>query len=55
VSGLPDFPLTMTEAGNYILYSTIIGLSSAITGVLMQYFINKKLAEQRRQEIIEVL
>jgi putative membrane protein len=55
VSGLPDFPLTMKEAGDYILYSTIIGLSSAIIGVFFQYFVNKKLSEQRRQEIIEVL
>jgi hypothetical protein len=55
VSGVPDFPLTMTEAGTYILYSTIIGLASAIIGVIAQHFVNKKLAEQRRQEIIEVL
>jgi putative membrane protein len=55
VSGLPDFPLTIAEAGNYILYSIILGLSSAIVGVVIQYFINKKLTEQRRQEIIEVL
>jgi hypothetical protein len=55
VSGVPDFPLTMTEAGTYILYSTTIGLASAILGVIVQHFVNKKLAEQRRQEIIEVL
>ncbi|WAC06037.1 MAG: DUF373 family protein [Methanoregula sp.] len=55
VSGVPDFPLTMNDAGSYILYSTIIGLSSAIIGVIVQHFVNKKLAEQRHQEIIEVL
>jgi putative membrane protein len=55
VSGLPDFTLTIPEAGNYILYSIILGLFSAIVGVVLQYFMNKKLAEQRRQEIIEVL
>jgi putative membrane protein len=55
VSGLPDFPLTLTDAGSYIFYSTIIGLLSAMVGVVIQYFVNKKLAEQRRQEIIEVL
>lgn len=55
VSGVPDFPLTMNEAGSYILYSTIIGLSSAIIGVIVQHFVTKRLAEQRRQEIIEVL
>jgi putative membrane protein len=55
VSGLPDFPLTMEEASRYILYATIIGLLSAVVGVIVQYFVNKKLTEQRRQEIIEVL
>jgi putative membrane protein len=55
VSGMPDFTLTIPEAGNYILTSIIIGLFSAVVGVVIQYFINKKLAEQRRQEIIEVL
>ena len=55
VSGVPEFPLTMTEAGTYILYSTTIGLASAILGVIVQHFVNKKLAEQQRQEIIEVL
>lgn len=55
VSGVPDFPLTMKEAGSYILYSTTIGLSSAIIGVIIQHFVSKRLAEQRRQEIIEVL
>jgi putative membrane protein len=55
VSGVPDFPLTMNEAGSYILYSTAIGLSSAIIGVIVQHFVTKRLAEQRHQEIIEVL
>jgi putative membrane protein len=55
VSGVPDFPLTMADAGNYILYSTLTGLLSAVIGVVIQHYVNKKLAEQRRQEIIEVL
>jgi putative membrane protein len=55
VSGVPDFPLTMADAGNYILYSTLTGLFSAVIGVVIQHYVNKKLAEQRRQEIIEVL
>jgi putative membrane protein len=55
VSGVPDFPLTMAEAGNYIFSSTAVGFSLAVIGVFVQYFVNKKLAEQRRQEIIEVI
>jgi len=55
INEIPDFPLTHADAGGYIMYSTIIGLGSAVIGVLIQFFINKKLAEQRRQEIIEVL
>lgn len=55
VSGVPDFPLTQSQAGSYILYSSIIGIVSALLGVIVQYFVNKKLAEHRRQAIIEVL
>jgi len=55
VNGVPDFPLTQTQAGEYIIYSLIIGLLSAVFGVIVQYSINKKLAEQRQQAIIEVL
>jgi len=33
----------------------IVGLLSAVIGVIVQFTITKKLAEQRHQEIIEVL
>ncbi len=55
VSGVPDFPLTPDEASKNILYSTIIGIVSAIIGVISQFFVNRKMAELRKQEIIEVM
>ncbi|MDD1697762.1 MAG: DUF373 family protein [Methanoregula sp.] len=55
VSGVPDFPLTSDEAAKNILYSTIIGISSAVTGVITQFFVNRRMAELRKQEIIEVI
>jgi putative membrane protein len=55
VSGVPDFPLTGEDASKYILYSTIIGITSAIAGVITQYIVNRKMAELRKQEIIEVM
>jgi len=55
VSGVPDFPLTSDVAANNILYSTIIGISSAIIGVITQFFVNRRMAELRKQEIIEVI
>lgn len=55
VSGVPDFPLTPDESAKNILYSTIIGISSAIIGVFTKFFVNRKMAELRKQEIIEVI
>jgi putative membrane protein len=55
INGVPEFPLNPSSAWSYILYSTIIGLACAIAGVIIQYFIKKRLAEQRRQAIIEVI
>jgi putative membrane protein len=55
VSGLADFPLTQDQSTKYILYATVIGIISAITGVIVQYIVNKKLSDLRKQEIIEVM
>jgi len=55
VSGVPDFPLSAEVAANNILYSTVIGIISAVVGVIIQYGVNKKMAELRKQEIIEVM
>jgi putative membrane protein len=55
VSGLSDFPLTTEESTKYILYATVVGIISAIVGVIVQFIVNKKIADQRKQEIIEVM
>ncbi|HJX55446.1 MAG TPA: DUF373 family protein [Methanoregula sp.] len=55
VSGVPDFPLSADVAANNILYSTVIGIISAVVGVIIQYGVNRKMAEFRKQEIIEVM
>jgi putative membrane protein len=55
LNGVPDFPLTPDEASKNVLYSTIIGICSAIIGVITQFFVNRRVAELRKQEIIEVM
>jgi len=55
VSGLPDFPLTTDESTKYVLYATVIGIASAIIGVIVQFIVNKRTSDQRKQEIIEVM
>ncbi len=55
VSGVPDFPLDSAAAQSAIFYSAILGIVSAVLGVVIQYFVNKKIAEIRKQEIIEVI
>jgi putative membrane protein len=55
VSAVPDFPLSGDIVSKTILYSTAIGVISAIAGVITQYVVNRKMAELRRQEIIEVM
>ena len=55
LSGVPDFPLTPDAASKNVLYSTLIGIISAIIGVITQFFVNRRMAELRKQEIIEVM
>jgi putative membrane protein len=55
VSGLPDFSLTTDESTKYVLYATLIGIVSAITGVIVQFIVNKRMSDLRKQEIIEVM
>jgi putative membrane protein len=50
-----DFPLKPSAAGTVILYSTLIGLILAIGGVIIQYYMTKKLAEKDDQSIIETI
>lgn len=53
--GIPESPLSPDVTSNMVLYSAIIGIISAIAGVITQYVVNRKMAELRRQEIIEVM
>ncbi|MDD1703282.1 MAG: DUF373 family protein [Methanoregula sp.] len=55
VYNVTDFPLKPSAAGAYILYSTLVGLSLAIIGVIIQYYIAKRLAEEEKQSIIETI
>lgn len=55
INSIPDFPLTADDSSMYVLYLTCIGILSAVCGVITQYFVNKKLADLRKQEIIEVM
>jgi putative membrane protein len=55
VKEIPLFPLTPETAATQVFTYAIAGIIAAIAGVLLQYFINKKLAELRKQEIIEVM
>ena len=53
--GVQDFPLSTDTVSKYILWSTIAGIISAVVGVGIQFFVNKRIAEQEKQEIIEVM
>ena len=55
IQGVPDFPLSQDTISQYILWDTIIGISSAIAGVIIQYFVNKKMTGPQKQGIIEVM
>jgi putative membrane protein len=55
VKEIPRFPLTPEEAATQVVYLAIAGIVIAISGVIIQFFLNRKLAELRKQEIIEVI
>jgi len=55
VKEMSHFTYTPDEAAMQIMYFAIGGIISAISGVIIQYFINRKLAETSKQEIIEVM
>lgn len=54
-SGVPEFPVTVDLAYATIFQSTVAGILTAIVGVIIQFFINRKMAEQQKQEIIEII
>jgi putative membrane protein len=49
------FTYSPEEAATQIMYFAIAGIVLAISGVIVQFFINRKLAELQKQEIIEVI
>lgn len=55
VEEILHFPLTPEDAATQIIYFAIAGIISAISGVIIQFFLYRKLAELRKQEIIEVM
>ena len=55
IKEISHFPLTAEEAATQIVYLAIAGIISAISGVIIQFFINRKLAGLRKQEIIEII
>jgi putative membrane protein len=55
VKEMPNFIYTPEEAAAQVVFFAIAGIISAIAGVVIQFFINRKLAALRKQEIIEVI
>jgi putative membrane protein len=55
VEEILHFPLTPDDAATQIIYFAIAGIISAISGVIIQFILYRKLAELRKQEIIEVM
>jgi len=54
-SSVPDFPVSQSAAGTYIMYSTFMGFACAIAGVIIQYVVAKRLAVQQKEAIIETI
>ncbi|MCK9580996.1 MAG: DUF373 family protein [Methanoregula sp.] len=52
---IPDFPFSADSAYTSIFQATVAGIATAIVGVVIQFFINRRIIEQRKQEIIEVI
>jgi putative membrane protein len=55
VKEIPNFPVTVDGVAVQVLYLTMFSIISAIIGMIIQFFVNKKIAELRKQEIIEVM
>ncbi len=55
VNEMLHFPLTPEEASTRIVYIAIAGIILAISGVIIQFYLNRKLAGLRKEEIIEVI
>jgi putative membrane protein len=55
VKDIPNFPVTADGVAVQVIYFAVFGIISAIIGMIIQFFVNKKITELRKQEIIEVL
>jgi putative membrane protein len=55
VKEMAHFPYTPEVAATQVVYLAIAGIIAAISGVIIQFFINRRLAGLRKQEIIEVM
>jgi putative membrane protein len=55
VKDILNFPITPDGVAIQVLYFAVFGIISAIIGMIIQFFVNKKIAELRKQEIIEVM
>jgi len=55
VKEMSRFTYTPEEAATQIVYLAIAGIVLAISGVIVQFFINRKLSELLKQEMIEVI
>jgi len=55
VKEMSHFTYTPEAAATQIVYFAIAGIVLAISGVIVQFFINRKLSELRKKEIIEVI
>jgi putative membrane protein len=55
VQEMSHFPFTQQEAAGQVVYLALAGIVSAVAGVIVQYFINRRLAAKRNPEIIETV
>jgi len=55
VNSISGFPISPAVGGTYIMYSTLVGLTCAIAGVVVQYVLTKRQAEAQKEAIIETI
>lgn len=55
IQEMSNFPLTPQAAASQIVWFAIAGIVSAVSGVIVQFFINRRQAALRKQEIIETV
>lgn len=55
VKEILNFPVTADGVAVQVMYFAVFGIILAIIGMIIQFFVNKKIAELRKQEIIEVM